>query len=136
MPTLEWIGKDKVIHHHQDAPFRVLEHRYSYPAGAYASDEAYSGAEASGNMIIKGDNLEALKALLPQYEGRVKCVYIDPPYNTGNEGWVYNDLRNVGIDAEFHLYRNVGHGFGLGIGSSAKGWQNDAARFWEKHRTK
>lgn len=42
-------------------------------------------------MIIHGDNLEALKSLLPQYEGRIKCIYIDPPYNTGNEGWVYND---------------------------------------------
>jgi adenine-specific DNA-methyltransferase len=84
VPTLEWIGKDKVINHHQDVPFRVLEHRYSYPAGT----------EARGNMIIKGDNLEALKALLPQYEGRVKCIYIDPPYNTGNEGWVYNDNVN------------------------------------------
>lgn len=48
----------------------------------------------SGNMIIHGDNLEALKALLPEYEGRIKCIYIDPPYNTGNEGWVYNDNVN------------------------------------------
>ncbi len=48
----------------------------------------------SENMIIRGDNLEALKALLPRYEGRVKCIYIDPPYNTGNEGWVYNDNVN------------------------------------------
>ena len=48
----------------------------------------------SENMIIRGDNLEALKALLPKYEGRVKCIYIDPPYNTGNEGWVYNDNVN------------------------------------------
>jgi len=85
MPTLEWIGKDKVINHHQDVPFRVLEHRYSYPGDAKNS---------YGNMIIKGDNLHALKALLPQYEGRVKCIYIDPPYNTGNEGWVYNDNVN------------------------------------------
>lgn len=45
-------------------------------------------------MIVHGDNLEALKALLPRYEGRVKCVYIDPPYNTGNENWVYNDNVN------------------------------------------
>jgi adenine-specific DNA-methyltransferase len=45
----------------------------------------------NGNKIIHGDNLEALKALLPEYEGRIKCIYIDPPYNTGNEGWVYND---------------------------------------------
>lgn len=82
MPTLEWIGKGKVINHHQEVPFRVLEKQYTY------------GAEDSENMIIRGDNLEALKALLPRYEGRVKCIYIDPPYNTGNEGWVYNDNVN------------------------------------------
>ena len=79
MPTLEWIGKEKVINHHQEVPFRVLEKQYAY------------GDDDSENMIIRGDNLEALKALLPRYEGRVKCIYIDPPYNTGNEGWVYND---------------------------------------------
>lgn len=82
MPTLEWIGKEKVINHHQEVPFRVLEKQYSY------------GAEDSESMVIHGDNLEALKALLPRYEGRVKCIYIDPPYNTGNEGWVYNDNVN------------------------------------------
>jgi adenine-specific DNA-methyltransferase len=48
----------------------------------------------SGNKIIHGDNLEALKALLPEYEGKIKCIYIDPPYNTGNESWVYNDNVN------------------------------------------
>ncbi len=82
MPTLEWIGKDKVINHHQQVPYRVLEKKYTY------------NAEKSDNMIIRGDNLEALKALLPKYEGRIKCIYIDPPYNTGNEGWVYNDNVN------------------------------------------
>jgi len=82
MPTLEWIGKDKVINHHQKVPFKVLEEQYTY------------NAEKSENMIIRGDNLEALKALLPKYEGRIKCIYIDPPYNTGNEGWVYNDNVN------------------------------------------
>ena len=82
MPTLEWIGKDKVINHHQQVPYRVLEETYTY------------NAEKSDNMIIRGDNLEALKALLPKYEGRIKCIYIDPPYNTGNEGWVYNDNVN------------------------------------------
>ena len=45
-------------------------------------------------MIIHGDNLSALKSLLPQYEGKIRCIYIDPPYNTGNEGWVYNDNVN------------------------------------------
>ena len=82
MPTLEWIGKEKVINHHQQVPYRVLEEKYTY------------NAEKSDNMIIRGDNLEALKALLPKYEGRIKCIYIDPPYNTGNEGWVYNDNVN------------------------------------------
>lgn len=46
------------------------------------------------NLIIEGDNLKALKALLPTYHGKVKCIYIDPPYNTGNEGWIYNDRVN------------------------------------------
>lgn len=82
MPTLEWIGKEKVINHHQQVPFRVLEEKYTY------------NSEKSENMIIRGDNLEALKALLPRFEGKVKCIYIDPPYNTGNEGWVYNDNVN------------------------------------------
>lgn len=89
MPTLEWIGKDKVVNHHQEVPYRVLERQYSYDeAGQHAED---NGSE---NMIIHGDNLEALKALLPRYEGKVKCIYIDPPYNTGNEKWVYNDNVN------------------------------------------
>jgi adenine-specific DNA-methyltransferase len=89
MPTLNWIGKDKVINHHLDVPFKVLEHSYGYNNGQQTERET-----GSGNMIIHGDNLEALKALLPQYEGQIKCIYIDPPYNTGNEGWVYNDNVN------------------------------------------
>jgi len=89
MPTLEWIGKSKVINHHQEVPFRVLERKYSFDENGQRSED--NGSE---NMIIRGDNLEALKALLPRYEGRVKCIYIDPPYNTGNEGWVYNDNVN------------------------------------------
>lgn len=82
MPTLDWIGKEKVVNHHLDVPYKVLEKQYTY------------NADESENMIIHGDNLEALKSLLPQYEGRVKCIYIDPPYNTGNENWVYNDNVN------------------------------------------
>lgn len=89
MPTLDWIGKDKVVNHHLDVPYRVLERQYSFDAeGAHTED---NGSE---NMIIHGDNLAALKSLLPQYEGRIKCIYIDPPYNTGNKKdkkWVYND---------------------------------------------
>ena len=89
MPTLEWIGKEKVVNHHLEVPYRVLERKYSFDESGQT--EADNGSE---NMIIHGDNLEALKSLLPQYEGRVKCIYIDPPYNTGNEGWVYNDNVN------------------------------------------
>ena len=62
MPTLNWIGKEKVVTHHHDVPFRVLDKKYSY-----GSDD--------GNIIIHGDNLEALKSLLPEYEGKVKCIY-------------------------------------------------------------
>src|ERR1035437_4883686 len=90
MPTLNWIGKDKVVNHHNDVPFRVLDHKYGYSA----ENGEQSIEVKSGNKIIHGDNLEALKALLPEYEGRIKCIYIDPPYNTGNEGWVYNDNVN------------------------------------------
>ncbi|MDE6111853.1 MAG: site-specific DNA-methyltransferase, partial [Bacteroidales bacterium] len=90
MPTLTWIGKDKVVNHHHDVPYRVLEHKY----GFRAEDEGDRTPTDSGNKIIHGDNLEALKSLLPEYEGRVKCIYIDPPYNTGNEKWVYNDNVN------------------------------------------
>lgn len=79
MPSLHWIWKDKVINHHLEVPFRLLKKWYSF------------GDANTGNKIIRWDNLEALKALLPEYEGKVKCIYIDPPYNTGNEGWIYND---------------------------------------------
>ena len=82
MPTLNWIGKDKIINHHNDVPFKLLNKKYSY------------GNNNSQNMIIHGDNLYALKSLLPRFEGRIDCVYIDPPYNTGEEKWVYNDNVN------------------------------------------
>lgn len=95
MPTLHWIGKDKVINHHMDVPFKILEHAYGFAADASTGSATVQKEEtSSGNKIIHGDNLEALKALLPEYEGRIKCIYIDPPYNTGNEGWVYNDNVN------------------------------------------
>jgi len=84
MPTLEWIGKDKVINHDKEIPFRLLKEK---PELSINGDE-------SENLIIHGDNLEALKALLPKYYGKVKMIYIDPPYNTGEEGWVYNDKVN------------------------------------------
>ena len=87
MPTLNWIGKDAVVKHHKEVPFRLLE-----PVPAFACGDG-EGRD-SGNLIVQGDNLHALKALLPRYAGQVKCIYIDPPYNTGNEGWVYNDNVN------------------------------------------
>ena len=90
MPTLNWIGKNKVVGHHNDVPYHVLEHQYGYSAEKGQTTEPTH----SGNMIIHGDNLLALKSLMPMYEGRIKCVYIDPPYNTGNENWVYNDNVN------------------------------------------
>ena len=88
MPTLTWIGKDKVVNHHHDVPYSVLEKKQTFiaPAG--------SPENSSNNRIIHGDNLAVLKSLLPEFEGRVNCIYIDPPYNTGNEGWVYNDNVN------------------------------------------
>ena len=89
MPTLHWIGKDNVINHHLAVPFKVLAHQYGFDNGNQNTTETHSG-----NKIIHGDNFEALKALLLEYKGRIKCIYIDPPYNTGNEGWVYNDNVN------------------------------------------
>ena len=92
MPTLNWIGKEKVVNHHLDVPYLTLDRQYSYDEnGRHEND---NGSE---NMIIHGDNLTALKSLLPRYEGRIKCIYIDPPYNTGNEKWVYNDNVNSPI---------------------------------------
>lgn len=89
MPTLNWIGKEKVMSHHQDVPFRVFQHKYNF-----SSLKGRKSKENGLNKIIYGDNLEALKSLLPEYEGKIKCIYIDPPYNTGNEKWVYNDNVN------------------------------------------
>ncbi len=93
MPTLNWIGKEQIINHHNDVPFRVLERQYTWNADG-SSAQQHASRVHSTNKIIHGDNLEALKALLPEYEGRIKCIYIDPPYNTGNENWVYNDNVN------------------------------------------
>jgi DNA modification methylase len=84
MPSLDWIGKKAVENHHKQVPFHLLK-----------CNEALSvGDTGSGNLLVQGDNLQALKALLPYYGGQVKCIYIDPPYNTGNEGWIYNDRVN------------------------------------------
>jgi site-specific DNA-methyltransferase (adenine-specific)/adenine-specific DNA-methyltransferase len=84
MPTLDWIGKKAVVEHHKQVPFHLLR----------CNDALSVGEPGSGNLLVQGDNLLALKALLPYYAGQVKCIYIDPPYNTGNESWVYNDNVN------------------------------------------
>jgi len=83
MPILNWIAKEKIENHDKDVPFRLLK-----------KNKELSLGDKSENLIVEGDNLEALKALMPFYYGKVKCIYIDPPYNTGNEGWVYNDKVN------------------------------------------
>src|SRR3990172_1099101 len=91
MPTLNWIGKEAVANHHQSVPFRLLK---DVP-------DLACGEPGDGNLIVQGDNLVALKALLPYYAGQVKCIYIDPPYNTGNENWVYNDNVNSPVICEW-----------------------------------
>lgn len=83
MPSIIWIGKDQIVNHDKEVPFRLLKKIPSASVG-----------KQSKNLIIEGDNLEALKALMPYYQGKIKCIYIDPPYNTGNEKWVYNDKVN------------------------------------------
>ncbi|MCB9808699.1 site-specific DNA-methyltransferase [Candidatus Peribacteria bacterium] len=83
MPTLDWIGKQAVVHHDKDVPFRLLKRDRKLSIGD------------SEHLLVKGDNLEALKALMPYYVGKVQCIYIDPPYNTGTERWIYNDAVNA-----------------------------------------
>ena len=85
MPELSFKGKEFVFNHHLAVPHRPL-----------VPDAAKSVGEPrlDGNLIIHGDNLHALKSLLPMYAGKVDCIFIDPPYNTGNEGWCYNDNVN------------------------------------------
>tara|TARA_Y100000590_G_scaffold113414_1_gene129312 strand:+ start:141 stop:1868 length:1728 start_codon:yes stop_codon:yes gene_type:complete len=82
MPILNWIGKDAVVNHDKDVSFRLLKKNKSKSIGD------------SENLIVEGDNLEALKSLLPYYQNKIKCIYIDPPYNTGNTSWEYNDNSN------------------------------------------
>src|SRR5438270_582895 len=86
MPSLHFKGKPLVQNHHLVVPFSELE--------AVKSRGVSKTPSLHDNLIIEGDNLKALKALLPTYHGKVKCIYIDPPYNTGNEGWIYNDRVN------------------------------------------
>lgn len=85
MPSLNFKGKNAVWNHHLSVPYHVLEKD---------KKNSLKGKNEDENLIIEGDNLLALKSLLPKYQGKIKCIYIDPPYNTGNEGWVYNDNVN------------------------------------------
>ena len=86
MPTLDFKGKQHIYAHHLAVPYRPL---IADPSRSVSASDS-----SDGNLIIHGDNLHALKALLPRYAGRIDCIYIDPPYNTGNEGWIYNDKVN------------------------------------------
>jgi len=88
MPTLDFKGKQFIYGHHLTVPVPTLQ---------IDTDKSLTGENnpsLNDNLIIHGDNLHALKALLPKYAGKIKCIYIDPPYNTGNENWGYNDNVN------------------------------------------
>ena len=85
MPTLQFKGKNIIWNHHLSIPYHTLDE---------VEKLHYNPDKSNGNIIIEGDNLLALKALLPQFHGQIKCIYIDPPYNTGNEHWIYNDNVN------------------------------------------
>jgi hypothetical protein len=89
MPVLQFKGKTAVENYHYVVPHYTLD--FDPKLSVLGKGEKPS---LDGNLIIEGDNLLALKALLPTHAGRIKCIYIDPPYNTGNEGWVYNDKLN------------------------------------------
>ena len=86
MTEINFKGKEFVYNHHLAVPFRPLVPDESKGIGPVALD---------GNLIVHGDNLHALKALLPLYAGKVDCIFIDPPYNTGHENWCYNDNVNA-----------------------------------------
>jgi len=92
MPTLQFKGKNIIWNHHLSVPYHTLDE---------VAELNFQPEKADGNLIIEGDNLIALKALLPHYAGKVKCIYIDPPYNTGNEGWIYNDNVNSPLMKEW-----------------------------------
>jgi len=85
MATINFKGKNSVWNHHLSVPYQILEKDKKLSVNGKNEDE---------NLIIEADNLIALKSLLPKYQGKIKCIYIDPPYNTGNENWVFNDKSN------------------------------------------
>ena len=98
MPVLNFKGKSTVYSHHLGVPFCSLEIDEKKSLSKTGKKEKPS---LNDNLIIHGDNLHALKALLPRYAGKVKCIYIDPPYNTGNEDWKYNDNVNSPLIKEW-----------------------------------
>lgn len=104
MPELNFKGKEFVYNHHLTVPFRPLEPQ---------ADKGIGEPSLDGNLIIHGDNLHALKALMPTYAGRVDCIFIDPPYNTGNEGWAYNDNVNSPMIREWLEANPIGIEDGL-----------------------
>ena len=104
MTELSFKGKEFVYNHHLAVPFRPLEMHPEKGIGDPGLD---------GNLVIHGDNLHALKALLPLYAGKVDCIFIDPPYNTGNEGWCYNDNVNAPMIKEWLDSNPVGIEDGL-----------------------
>lgn len=104
MTELSFKGKEFVYNHHLAVPFRPL---VPHP------DKGIGPASLDGNLIIHGDNLHGLKALLPLYAGKVDCIFIDPPYNTGNEGWSYNDNVNSPLIKEWLAANPIGTEDGL-----------------------
>ena len=104
MTELNFKGKEFVYNHHLSVPFRPLVMHEEKGVGEPSLD---------GNLIIHGDNLHALKALLPLYAGKVDCIFIDPPYNTGNEGWCYNDNVNAPMIKEWLEANPIGIEDGL-----------------------
>ena len=92
MPTLQFKGKNIIWNHHLSIPYHTLDE---------VQKLQFQPEKANGNMIIEGDNLLGLKALLPQYANKIKCIYIDPPYNTGSENWIYNDKVNSPLIKEW-----------------------------------
>ena len=94
LPTLDFNGKSIIYSYHLGVPLRYLKIDEAKSLAAEDNAARQQPPSLDDNLIIHGDNLHALKALLPRYEGRIKCIYIDPPYNTDNEGWKYNDNVN------------------------------------------
>jgi len=92
MPTIKFKGKNSIWNHHLSVPYQILEKD---------KNQSLKGKNENENLIIEADNLIALKSLLPKYQGKIKCIYIDPPYNTGSERWTYNDKTNSPLIKEW-----------------------------------